>query len=459
MTRPSHHIAHARRLLSLGLPLVGATLAGFLIHMTDTLMLGWYDVTALAAATVANGLWFVVFIVGAGFGHAVTPMVAAAVEQGDDVSARRITRMGLWLSVAYCFVAVALLWRGADLLRLIGQPEAVAVAGGQYLSIAILGFFPALAGHVMRSFLGAVQLTAVQLWITLAALVMNAGFNYALIFGNLGAPELGIEGAALASILTHTVQMGALMVYAQWKRPDLALFSRIWRPDAEIMARVFKLGLPVGGAALSESGLFTGSSIMMGWLGEVELAAHGIALQLTAVMFMFHVGMSNAATIRIGSHFGRRDGPGMRRTAETSFVLSMAFGILAIAVFLLFAETLVALFVDPDEPQRGAVIALGAGLVMIGALFQFVDAAQIVALSNLRGMQDTNVPMWLAGVSYWGIGLPAGYVLGLPLGLDGAGVWFGMTLGLAAAALLLSARLMRQLARFDRAPVGQVRTG
>jgi MATE family multidrug resistance protein len=418
MTRPSHHIAHARRLLSLGLPLVGATLAGFLIHMTDTLMLGWYDVTALAAATVANGLWFVVFIVGAGFGHAVTPMVAAAVEQGDDVSARRITRMGLWLSVV-----------------------------------------PALAGHVMRSFLGAVQLTAVQLWITLAALVMNAGFNYALIFGNLGAPELGIEGAALASILTHTVQMGALMVYAQWKRPDLALFSRIWRPDAEIMARVFKLGLPVGGAALSESGLFTGSSIMMGWLGEVELAAHGIALQLTAVMFMFHVGMSNAATIRIGSHFGRRDGPGMRRTAETSFVLSMAFGILAIAVFLLFPETLVALFVDPDEPQRGAVIALGAGLVMIGALFQFVDAAQIVALSNLRGMQDTNVPMWLAGVSYWGIGLPAGYVLGLPLGLDGAGVWFGMTLGLAAAALLLSARLMRQLARFDRAPVGQVRTG
>jgi MATE family multidrug resistance protein len=459
MTQLAPRIAHARQLLSLGLPLVGANLAGFLIHMTDTLMLGWYDVTALAAATVANGLWFVVFIVGAGFGHAVTPMVAEAVEQGDDVSARRITRMGLWLSMAYGLVAVALLWRGADLLRLIGQPEAVAVAGGQYLSIAILGFFPALAGHVMRSFLGAVQLTAVQLWITLAALVMNAGFNYALIFGNLGSPELGVEGAALASVLTHAVQMGALMAYAQWKRPDLALFRRIWNPDAEVMARVFRLGLPVGGAALAESGLFTGSSIMMGWLGEVELAAHGIALQLTAVMFMFHVGMSNAATIRIGSHFGRRDGPGMRRTAEASFALSMFFGIFAIAVFLLLPETLVSAFVDPDEPRRGAVIALGAGLVMIGALFQFVDAAQIVALSNLRGMQDTNVPMWLAALSYWGIGLPAGYVLGVPLGLDGAGVWFGMTLGLTAAALMLTVRLLRQLARVGAVPPAGLRTG
>ncbi len=459
MSQRTPHITHARRLLSLGMPLVGATLAGFLIHMTDTLMLGWYDVTALAASTVANGLWFVVFIVGAGFGHAVTPMVAEAVEQGDDVSARRITRMGLWLSIAFCFVAVALLWRGADLLRLIGQPEAVAVEGGKYLRIAILGFFPALAGHVMRSFLGAVQLTAVQLWITLAALVMNAVFNYALIFGNLGAPELGIEGAALASILTHTVQMGALMAYAQWKRPDLALFRRIWKPDAEIMARVFKLGLPVGGAALSESGLFTGSSIMMGWLGEVELAAHGIALQLTAVMFMFHVGMSNAATIRIGSHFGRRDGPEMRRTAEASFALSMVFGVFAIAIFLLLPETLVSLFVAPDEPQRGAVIALGAGLVMIAALFQFVDAGQVVALSNLRGMQDTNVPMWLAALSYWGIGLPAGYVLGFPLGFEGPGLWFGMTLGLAAAALFLTVRLLRQLARFDTTPPAGVRPG
>jgi MATE family multidrug resistance protein len=304
-----------------------------------------------------------------------------------------------------------------------------------------------------------VQLTAVQLWITLAALVMNAGFNYALIFGNLGAPELGIAGAALASVLTHTVQMVALMAYAQWKRPDLALFSRIWKPDAEVMARVFRLGLPVGGAALSESGLFAGSSVMMGWLGEVELAAHGIALQLTAVMFMFHVGMSNAATIRIGSHFGRRDGRGMRRTAEASFALSMIFGIFAIAVFLLLPETLVALFVDPDEPRRGAVIALGAGLVMIGALFQFVDAAQIVALSNLRGMQDTNVPMWLAALSYWGIGLPSGYVLGVPLGLDGAGVWFGMTLGLTAAALMLTVRLLRQLARAGAVPPAGLRAG
>lgn len=447
MTPLTSYRDHARKLLVLGLPLVGATLTGFLIHMTDTIMLGWYDVTALAASTVANGLWFVVFIVGAGFGHAVTPLVAEAVEQADDVRARRVTRMGLWLSFMFCFLGVALLWRGEAALRLIGQPEDVARDGGAYLQIAILGFFPALAAHVMRSFLGAIQLTAVQLWVTLAALVMNAVVNYALIFGNFGAPEMGIEGAALASILTHALQMVALMIYAQWKRPDMALFQRIWKPDGEIMKQVFRLGLPIGGAALAESGLFVSSSIMMGWIGEVELAAHGIALQLTALLFMFHVGMSQAATIRGGAHFGRRAGAQLWRSVLTSYAISFAFGLFAVLLFVFASDPLVAAFVDPEEADRDAVIALGVRLMLIAALFQFVDAAQIVALSNLRGMQDTNIPMWLATLSYWVIGMPAGYLMAFPLGWGPQGLWLGLSVGLGVAAITLSWRLWLLLRR------------
>lgn len=448
MSGPNTYLPDIRRLLTLGLPLVGATLVGFLIHMTDTVMLGWYSVTSLAAATVGNGLWFLLFIVGAGFGHAVTPMVAEAAEFADNIRIRRVTRMGLWLSVVYAVLPVLLLINSEPILLLIGQTPDVAAEGARYLSIAVFGFFPALAGHVMRSFLSAVQLTAILFWITVAALGLNAVMNYALIFGNFGAPELGIRGAALASIVTHLAQMIALMIYAQWKRPDLALFQRIWKPDAEIMKRVFVLGLPIGGAALAESGLFAASSVMIGWLGEVELAAHGIALQLTALMFMFHVGMSQAATIRAGAYFGRRDGVGLRNTTMASFLVAFAFGVVAIALFVLIPELLVSLFVAPDEPARETVISLGAGLMIIAALFQFVDSAQIVALSNLRGMQDTAVPMWLAAISYWVIGIPAAYFLGFTAGLGADGVWYGLTIGLAVAAVLLGVRLWRLVGEF-----------
>lgn len=435
---------HCRRLLVLGLPLVGANVAAFSIHMTDTIMLGWYDVTALAAATVATSLWFVFFIVGAGFGRAVTPMVSEAIEQGDEVRARRVTRMAMWLSAIYAVLMIPPFLWGEDVLLLMGQDPEVAREGGLYLRIAVFGFFPALIGQVMRSYLGALELTAVQLWITLIALVANAVVNYALIFGNLGAPELGIEGAAIASVLIQLLQMVALMVYVQAKRPDAELFRRIWKSDPEAMGQVFRLGLPIGITSFAEGGLFAGSSIMMGWLGAIELAAHGIALQLTAFMFMFHVGMSEAATIRAGGHYGRRDARALRDGAVSAFAVSLSFGILVVAVFLLFPEPLVSAFMDPDEPQRDAVLSLGVVLVMLAALFQFVDAAQIVALSLLRGVQDTRIPMWLAALSYWVIGIPASYVMAFTLGWGPVGLWLGLTVGLGAAAAFLSLRFWRQ---------------
>ena len=432
--------AHVTRLLALGLPLVGASVAGFSIHMTDTIMLGWYDVTALAAATIATSVWFVIFIVGAGFGYAVVPMVAAAAEEGDEVRARRITRMALWLSAAYGVLAVGLLWWAEEIMLAIGQTPVVAVESEKYLRIAVFGMFPALAAQVLRSFLGALHLTAVQLWITLAALVCNAVVNYALIFGNLGAPELGIRGAALASVIIQIVQVAALVAYVQWKRPDYSLFQRIWKSDWEALREVFALGLPIGITSLAESGLFTASAIMMGWIGEIELAAHGIALQLTAFMFMFHVGMSQAATIRAGGHYGRRDEVALRMGAISAFGVSTAFGVIVVALFLLIPGTLVSLFIDPTEPQRDALLGLGITLVMLAALFQFVDSAQIVALSLLRGVQDTAVPMWLATVSYWVIGMPVSYLLAFTLDFGPQGLWLGLTVGLGCAAALLGWR-------------------
>lgn len=437
---PMSYREHTSRLLKLGLPLVGANVAGFSIHMTDTIMLGWYSVTSLAAATVATGLWFVIFIIGAGFGRAVTPMVAEAVEQGDEVRARRVTRMALWLSAIYSALLIVPFMYGETVLLAIGQEPSVAAQGGLYLRIAVLGMFPAMGAQVMRSYLGALEMTAVQLWITLAALAANAVVNYALIFGNLGAPELGIEGAAIASVLIQILQVIALIVYTQRKNPQAELFRRIWRIDIEAMGQVFRLGLPIGLTSFAEGGLFVGSSIMMGWIGEIELAAHGIAMQLTAFMFMFHVGMSEAATIRASRQFGARDEVELRRGAKAAYGVSLSFGVLVVVLYLLMPGVFVSLFIDPSDPARDAVLALGIVLVMLSALFQFVDAAQIVALSVLRGVQDTGVPMWLAIISYWVIGIPASYAMAFSLDLGPVGLWLGLTVGLGVAALLLSQR-------------------
>lgn len=440
MTVPLTYSAHARSLLRLGLPLVATSVAGFAIHMTDTIMLGWYDVISLAAATVATSIWFVVFILGAGFSNAVVAMVAAAAAEGDLVRARRVTRMSMWLGLMFVVFAIAPLWWSQAFFRLLGQTDAVAAEAQRYLRIAGWGMIPALLANSMRSFLSGMQLTTVQIWVTLVALVVNAIINYALIFGRLGAPEMGIQGAAIASVLVQALTFTVLALYAQAKFPDVALFQRIWRPDWQAMGQVFRIGLPIGLTSLAEGGLFSASAVMMGWIGELELAAHGIALQITALFFMFHVGMSQAATVRAGGAFGRRDEAELRRWGKTAFAVSWGFGVLAVILMVTIPSQMVALFVDPDEPARAAIIRIGTTLVLLSALFQFVDATQIVSLSLLRGVQDTTVPMWLATVSYWLIGIPASYVMAFVWGWGGVGLWLGLTVGLAAASAGLMAR-------------------
>ena len=438
---------HLASLLSLGLPLVGAALAGFAVHMTDTIMLGWYSVSALAAATLATSYWFVLFIVGAGFGNAVMPMVAAAAAAGDETAARRITRMALWLSLGYCVLIMPLYWWSGAIFAALGQEPGVAADAQSYLRIAGWGVVPALGAVVMRSYLGALHLTAVQFWVTLASLFLNAMINYALIFGNWGAPELGLRGAAIASVAVQTATLIVLMAYAERRLPAYKLFQRIWRADPGALASVFRLGLPIGMTSFAETGLFTATAVMMGWIGKVELAAHGIALQLAAMAFMFHVGMSQAATIRAGAAMGRRDEADLRRIAKTAIVVSLAFGVAVVALFVSVPAALVSLFIDPAEPARLTLIGIGVTLVYIAALFQFVDATQIVALSLLRGVHDTTVPMWLAIVSYWAIGLPCSYLLGFVAGWGAAGVWMGLVVGLGAAAGLLMWRFWARSVR------------
>ncbi|WP_286193652.1 MATE family efflux transporter [Tropicibacter sp. R16_0] len=444
---------HARAIAILGLPLIGGHLAQFAIGLTDTVMLGWYGVEELAAVTLAGSYFFILFMVGGGLAMAIMPLVAASDAQGDDTSIRRVTRMGLWQTAMFGVMAMGMLWWSEPILLLLGQKPDVAGLAAEYLRVAGWGMFPALWVMVLKSYLAGLERTQIVLWITVLAAIVNAIGNYALIFGNWGAPELGIIGAGIASVLTQLVSLVAVVFYALKVLPQHALFQRFWRPDWEMFGRVFKIGVPIGLTNLSEVSMFGASAMMMGWLGTVPLAAHGIAVQLASATFMVHLGLSSAATIRAGNAFGRQDRPHMAKGAVVVTVMSLAVSAISMVVFLTCAEPLIGLFVEEDEPDLVAILAIGTGLLGMAALFQLVDGVQAIALGVLRGVQDTAVPMVMAALSYWAVGIPASYVFGFMFGLEGIGVWLGLVLGLACAAVLLMARFWgRSIKQVGTAP-------
>ena len=435
---------HRRAIWMLGGPLIASQVAQFLIHMTDSIMLGWYDVTALAAVTLGSTMYFVTFIVGAGFAFAVTPMVAAAAEADDEAQVRRVTRMGLWLSIAYGLLFTLPFMWSEQILLAIGQDAVVAAMAHDYLVIAAWQMVPALMAMTLKSYLAALEYTAIILWATLGTALMNVVVNYALIFGNFGAPEMGIQGAAIASLFVTFATVVILVLYGLRKLPQYKLLQNVWKPDGEILRRVFQLGWPIGLTSLAEGGLFTASAIMMGWIGPIELAAHGIAIQLASLTFMVHLGFSQAATIRAGRALGRGDEINLRRGAKMAIGMSTVFAVATMAVFLLIPEPLIAVFIDPSEPEKAALLRIGISLLAMAGLFQVVDAVQVLALGLLRGVQDTAVPMVIATISYWVVGLPVSYLLAFTLGMGGVGIWLGLVVGLSVAAVLMMWRFWRR---------------
>lgn len=440
MEQPSGYLHHAKRILSLGLPLIGSHLAQFAVTLSDAIMLGWYSVEALAAEVLGGTLWFVLFLVGSGFAFAVMPMVAAANASGDDTQVRRITRMGMWASVMFGVAILPLtIWSEAVFLALRQDADTSALAA-EYLTIVGWSILPALLVMVLKSFLAALERTQIVFWVTVLSVVLNVLVNYLLIFGNWGFPELGIRGAAIASLTVSTASLVVLVIYVIRVTPQFALFQRFWRPDWEALAEVFRLGWPIGLTNLSEVTLFAASSVMMGWLGTLPLAAHGAALQVTSAIFMVHIGLSNVATVRAAQAYERKDNQGLRDGAKVVITMSFITALATVVAFLAVPEFLIGLFMHPDEPDRAGVIEIGVGLLAAAALFQLADAAQIMALGLLRGLQDTKAPMIIAAIGYWVIGIPTSYVLGFPFGLGGVGIWIGLAVGLAVAGGLMMFR-------------------
>jgi multidrug resistance protein, MATE family len=394
---------------------------------------------------LGSTMFFSMFILGSGFAQAVMPLVATALGAGDETQVRRDTRMGIWLSIGYGILIYPAFWWSETLLLALGQGPDVAALGQDFMRIAGLGMVPALMVMALKSYLAAVGRTQVVLWTTLGAVVVNGVVVWMLIFGNLGAPELGVQGAAIGSVVTQIMTVVVIALYAGWQ-PALRryrLWQRFWRPDTQALARVFRLGLPIGLTGIAESGLFHASALMMGWIGTVELAAHGIAMQLASLAFMFHLGLSNAATVRVGHADGAGDGRAVRLAALAAISLSFGFGVVMVTLFLAVPAPIISLFLDASKPESAAIVALGVTLMALAALFQLTDAMQAIALGLLRGLRDTQAPMWYAIISYWVVGIPTSYVLAFPMGLGPVGLWLGLVVGLLCSASSMMIRFWR----------------
>ncbi len=438
-----------RAALLLGLPLIGSQLAGFAIQIIDTIMLGWYGVEELAAVVLAGTLFFVLMIMGSGFAWAVMPMVASASEEGDDTRVRRVTRMGFWSSAIIATLVMPALWWSEPLLLAIGQKPDLSATAQDYLRIMGWGLYPALGIMVLRSYLSALERTKVVLYGTLMAVVLNAFLNYTLIFGNFGFPELGVRGAATASLIVQMANFAVLVAYAMRVLPEHNLFQRIWRPDWEALREVVRMGSQIGLTSLAEAGLFSASTVVMGWIGTLELAAHGIALQIVSAFFMVHIGLSNAATVRAGRALGRKDEVGLRKGALAITLISLTFGLVSVLVFIGLPHPMISVFLDPTEPLRDDILRIGTSLLVVAAIFQFADSAQVMALGLLRGVHDTKVPMVIASISYWVIGVPMSYVMGITWGWGGEGVWAGLVIGLLFAGAFMSWRFWTRSSRIS----------
>lgn len=438
--------AHLAATIKLGVPLIGAQLAQMAINTTDIVYLGRLSATDLAAGVLGTQTLFFFYIFGSGFTNAVMPMAAHAHGRGDETSVRRSVRMGMWVVVLYGAMTLVPMHFTESILVVFGQKPQVAERAGDYMDVAEWAIFPALLIMALRAFFTAIGRAQIILWATLAGTLLNMLLGYAFIFGHFGAPALGIRGAAVGAlgtnVLTFIVLAGVAAKAAVYRR--YGLFVRLWRPDWSAFRDVLRVGFPVAMTIIAEVGLFMMSSLMMGWLGTVALAAHGIALQLASIAFMIPLGLSQVGTARVGQAHGRGDLAGLDRAAKAVMMIGLAVSFTGAMLFWLIPETLIGLFLDTSNPLSQEVVRFAVPLLAVAAAFQLADCLQVLGAGLLRGLRDTRVPMLLAVFSYWVVGLPAGYLLGFVVGLGGVGVWSGLACGLVCAAILANWRFQRR---------------
>jgi MATE family multidrug resistance protein len=434
-----------RALLRLALPIVVVQVGIMFMGVIDTIMVGHLSARALAAVALGNLYFWACGIFGMGVIMALDPVIAQAVGAKDEVGVARGFQRGFVLALLLTIpISIALLFAG-PILRALGQADDVVPLAVSYAVISIPGVLPFLGFSVLRQTLQAMELVRPIVLTMIVANLVNIGLNWVLIFGKLGAPALGVAGAAWATTAARWLMVIVLFAVA-WRhvRPYLLPV----RADTFALApfgRMLALGAPIGIQFQLEYGIFAVVGLLMGTIGTTPLAAHQVALNIASFTFMVPMGIAAAVAVLVGHAVGRGDALEARQSATAALVSGVGF-MAVMAIVLLVAPGLIARVYTTDA----AVIAIALVLIPLAGLFQVFDGMQVVCGGILRGLGDTHSPLIANILGFWVVGLPLGLWLGMRLGYGPAGLWWGLVLGLAVVGVALLIRVQVRMKRSMR---------
>ena len=419
------------------LPIIVGQLGQMLMSVVDNFMVGKIGAEALAASSIANALFTLIMVLGFGLSMAVTPITAISYGAGKEKECGEVLRQGLIINVGcgvlLCIITIA----ASEFIQYMNQPSEIVGPASLYMKVLGLSMIPLMVFQSYRQFAEGVSYLKPAMIITLLANLINVMANWVFIFGNLGAPELGLTGAGIATISSRAFMAVTLVLVvvqsSKLKRFDPTLnYGKI---DFAMIRRLLSIGIPAGFQYFFEVSAFAASSVMIGWIGTTELAAHQIAGNLAQISFMVAMGISAAGTIRVSNALGRKDIRGTRNAGFSATLLCAVFMATAGLIFIAFRFFLPSLYIS-DE----AVINLSASLLIIVAFFQVSDGTQTVGIGILRGLTDMKIPTLITITAYWFIGLPCGYILGFTFNMGIFGIWYGLLISLTASAVLMMIR-------------------
>lgn len=439
--------SEVKKCLVLAVPLAAAQLAQSATAFVDTVMMGWLGSQTIASGGLGAVIFSFCLLIITGIVSAVSPLAAQAYGAGNKEKVGTIVRLGLGISLALGIPITLLLYNGGGLLLLLGQDANTVALTEIYLRAIALGFIPGLGFAVLKSFLSALLQPQLVMVTVVLGTLFNITANYVLMFGKLGFPALGLAGIGWASALSIWSMFIGLAVYI-CNQPQFAVYS-IFRPSPyeafppehrRVIGEIFQVGLPIGGLIAVEAGLFTVVTFLIGQLGTNALAAHQIALQTISMSFQIALGVSLAITVRVGQLVGQNDLLATRMAGYIGIAIAaLSMGVIGIT-FWLVPKSIISLYIDINDPNNADVVVLAVKLLGVAAIFQIVDGVQVTAAGALRGLKDTRIPMLIGIFAYWCVGLLTGYTFGISSGSGAIGLWWGLAIGLAIAAIIMTWR-------------------
>jgi MATE family multidrug resistance protein len=442
------HRLHYRDTMRLSLPVMISQLGQITVGLADNMMVGHLGTTELAAAAFANMLVSLPLFFGMGFALSLTPLVGKAYGATDLTSVGSYFRHGLLTNALVGLLLVAVCGGLYFMMPFMHQPEAILGMSQSYFIYIALSMFPAMLFLLGKQLCEGMADTKSAMMVTIAGNILHIGSNYALIFGKLGLPALGVEGAGISTLLSRifmAIAMLALVFRKPIIRQALQLSKRLKLRLAGIRELVV-LGVPMGIHVFSEASAFIFAGIMMGWLGEVGLAAHQIVISLSGLGFMLYQAIGFSTTIRV-SQLSALETPSLIKRASVASSQIVAAMVMVVSVlFLVFHRQIPYLFTTNDE-----VAHVASSLIIVFVVFQVFDAAQIVFSGILRGLADAKIPSMLTVVSYYLIAIPTSYLAAFHFGFGEVGIWFGFPVGLGICSLLFLLRIRRLIGRMEPA--------